>query len=74
MFERSRIVIHGNPLRWRPGRTNAQRRSPAKPAQEASTSDSGSAAIDLTGYRHSAATRPTAVIARACRRVGRRRS
>jgi hypothetical protein len=63
MFERWRIVIHGNPLRSMPLRTNAQRRSPAKPAHETSTSSSGSAAIDLTGYRHSAATRPTSVIA-----------
>ena len=63
MSERSRIVIHGKPLRSIPPRTNAQRRSPAKPCQDTSISSSGSAAIDLTGYRHSAATRPTSVIA-----------
>ena len=63
MFERSRIVIHGKPLRSSPPRTNAQRRSPANPCQDTSISASGSAAIDLTGYRHSAATRPTSVIA-----------
>ena len=55
----SRIVIHGNPLRGTSPRTNAQRRSPANPAQPTSTAYSASAAIDLTGYRHSPATRPT---------------
>ena len=38
MFERSRIVIHGNPLRSIPLRTNAQRRSPANPCQDTSIS------------------------------------
>ena len=49
MSERSRIVIHGKPLRGMPSRMNAHRRSPARPCHETSTSSSASAAIDLTG-------------------------
>src|SRR5215510_4144847 len=53
------MVSHGNPLRSWPARTKAHRRSPATPCHPTSTRSSASGAIDLTGYRHSAATRPT---------------
>ena len=45
----SRIVSHGNELRTRPSRTNAQRRSPSTPCHETSASSSASPPIDLTG-------------------------
>src|SRR3569833_318462 len=61
MSQRSRIVSQGNPLCVALFRMNAQRRSPAKPCQDTSASDSLSAAIDLTGYRHNPTTRPTCV-------------
>ena len=41
---------------------NAHRRSPARPCHETSAPSSASAAMDFTGYRHSAATRPTTVM------------
>ena len=46
---RSRIVSHGNELRIRPSRTNAQRRSPSTPCQDTNASSSSSPPIDLTG-------------------------
>src|SRR4051794_8540667 len=59
MSARSRSVSQGNPLRTCPSRTNAQRRAPARAFHDTSTSQRGPPAIDLTGYRHSATTRPT---------------
>src|SRR5215475_2490129 len=41
---------------------NAQRRSPARPCHETSATSRRSPAMDFTGYRHSAATRPTTVM------------
>src|SRR5436190_248303 len=53
------MVSHGKPLRLTPSRTKAQRRSPLRPCHDTSVSSRLSLAIDLTGYRHNEATRPT---------------